>query len=179
MTERDALNVLLAALKELRIRAGKPSCRKIAKACTVDNETSISHGTVALVFKQLQRLEHVLLVVKYLNGDQDRFKELWAAAKIEEEEASVQARQRYAEAESAAQQIIEGARLEADRIRADATAVEKEITDHRRELEQTKTEIAHAREQLAQLTLSIQNAQDQLAKRESDWEDRNWYGPTG
>jgi DNA-binding XRE family transcriptional regulator len=70
---------LAEALRELRLQAGEPSARTIAR------EAGISHTTVAdtCAGKVLPRWAIVKAIVQGLAGDVDQFHELWVDAKRE------------------------------------------------------------------------------------------------
>src|SRR4051794_211608 len=78
MAVDDPLQTLLAELKELHLRAGKPSCRSIA---TKLGPGGISHNTVNKVFKELTKRPYLEQVVRHLDGDVAHFVELWTEAK--------------------------------------------------------------------------------------------------
>jgi hypothetical protein len=75
---------LVCALRELRLRAGQPTTRLIAKG------SGSSHTTVAetLSGKRIPSWPLVAGIVTYLDGDKERFRQLWMAATEESLQAS-------------------------------------------------------------------------------------------
>jgi biotin carboxyl carrier protein len=81
MAVNDPLRKLLDELKELHLRAGKPSCRDIKLG--IDQKIGpgrISHNTVNKMFTKLTKRAFLELVVQHLGGDIEHFVELWAEA---------------------------------------------------------------------------------------------------
>jgi trehalose 6-phosphate synthase len=78
-SEASPTGLLLAELRELHLRAGEPSTRRIADGIG----KLVSHTTVHGMLRstKLPRLEHLLPVVTWLGGDPERFRELWLAAR--------------------------------------------------------------------------------------------------
>jgi trehalose 6-phosphate synthase len=70
---------LLLELRELHLRAGEPSMRKISDGIG----KAVSHSTVHSMLRsdRLPRWEHLSLVVVWLGGDPGRFHTLWLAGR--------------------------------------------------------------------------------------------------
>jgi hypothetical protein len=77
---------LLVALRELYLQAGEPSTRTIARSTR-----ALSHDTVhrVLTGPTLPRWGPLELVVEVLNGDVEKFRDLWITARrsIEDDHA--------------------------------------------------------------------------------------------
>jgi trehalose 6-phosphate synthase len=69
---------LVAQLRDLHLRAGEPSTRRIAEEIG-----NLSHTTVHGMLRgdRLPRQQHLLDVVARLGGDRERFRQLWIAAR--------------------------------------------------------------------------------------------------
>ena len=72
---------LLVALRDLHLHAGEPSLRDIAQA----TRKEISYDTVHRILKGkgLPRWRPLELVVKALDGDVEKFRALWIAARLD------------------------------------------------------------------------------------------------
>jgi hypothetical protein len=73
---QEPMRVFFAEMNELRHRAGLPSMRRIA------GEVNCSHTTVSSAFHGpgMPRFGLIELIVEYLQGDVERFRQLWYEA---------------------------------------------------------------------------------------------------
>ncbi|MHB9856578.1 hypothetical protein ACSYGO_46125 [Streptomyces krungchingensis] len=86
--ELSALAQYMAALHGLYLSRGEPSSRKLRSA--IPDRDRISHDTVNRVLRggRLPKWRNVELVITALRGDVGRFKDLWMAARLEENEGA-------------------------------------------------------------------------------------------
>lgn len=185
MTESHvAWDELRHALEDLLVAAGKPSCQTISKGCVaLKSGTTVSHGTVNEIFKQLKRLDQTLLVVRYLGGDEAKFRALWAAARKEKdahrrkaepsdnkasrtkpaahrttEAAQAQAQQLIEEATTNALEIKRRAEVQLAEIDLQRAATERALTLAKEELKGLLAAIARARDELTKVNASLTKA---------------------
>ncbi|GAB1509826.1 hypothetical protein JCM33774_18670 [Actinophytocola sp. KF-1] len=80
---------LVAALQSLHVQAGKPSMRSIATAVGDVSHTTVSE---AINGKRIPSWPIVRSIVRYLNGDEESFHQLWVAANVDPAAADVERR---------------------------------------------------------------------------------------
>src|SRR5688500_980826 len=82
MPDPVAVERLRSALRDLHLRSGKPSLRRLAAELEI-RQTNWSHATVERVLKcrpRLPSLDQLRDLVAVLNGDRARFDRLWLEA---------------------------------------------------------------------------------------------------
>src|SRR2546421_10390435 len=134
----EAARDLFDSLRELYLRAGEPSMRNLARQC---GSGVISYNTVhqVLTGSKLPKLGHVEVVVAQLGGDEERFRELWIAARRAEDELPDGSPDEELPDESPVTshddngaRRLAAARLEAEKILAEARAQAAEIVEQAR-----------------------------------------------